>query len=55
MPIPSSDDLLDVILDSWDRNNRVLVNLLRALPPGRLEARAMPDSPSVAEMFTHIH
>jgi uncharacterized damage-inducible protein DinB len=55
MPIPSSDDLLDVILDSWDRNNRVLVNLLLALPPGGLEARAMPDSPSVAEMFTHIH
>ena len=54
MPTPLNDSLLEVILDSWDRNNRILVNLLRALPPGGLEARAMPDSHSVAEMFTHI-
>lgn len=47
--------LLDVIFDSWDRNNRILVNLLRALPPGGLEARVMPGSPTVAEMFTHMH
>ena len=52
---PSTDDLLGVILDSWDRSNRILVHLLRALPPGGLEARAMPGSPSVAEMFAHIH
>ena len=25
-------NLLEIILDSWDRNNRILVNLLRALP-----------------------
>ncbi len=55
MPNPSPDSLLEVILDAWERNNRILVNLLRALPPGGLEARAMADSPSVAEMFTHIH
>jgi uncharacterized damage-inducible protein DinB len=55
MPDSANDNLLEVILDSWDRNNRILVNLLRAVPPGGLEARAMPDSPSVAEMFTHIH
>jgi uncharacterized damage-inducible protein DinB len=47
--------LLDALLDSWDRNNTILLNLLRALPEGGLEARAMEDSPSVAEMFTHIH
>jgi uncharacterized damage-inducible protein DinB len=47
--------LLDVLLDSWDRNNSILVSLLRALPPGGLETRAMEGSPSVAEMFTHIH
>lgn len=47
--------LLDALLDSWDRNNTILVNLLRALPEGGLEARAIKGSPSVAEMFTHIH
>jgi uncharacterized damage-inducible protein DinB len=51
----TNQSLLDVLLDSWDRNNAILVNLLRALPEGGLETRAMRDSPSVAEMFTHIH
>ena len=55
MPSASDHNLLQIILDSWDRNNRILVNLLRALPPGGLEARVMAGSPSVAEMFTHIH
>ena len=48
-------DLLEVILDSWDRNNRILVNLLRELPDGGLGARVTPGSPTVAEMFTHMH
>ena len=47
--------LLEALLDSWDRNNTILVNLLRALPEGGLEVRAMEGSPSVAELFTHIH
>jgi uncharacterized damage-inducible protein DinB len=47
--------LLEALLDSWDRNNTILVNLLRALPEGGLEARAMESSPSIAELFTHIH
>ena len=47
--------LLDALLDSWDRNNTILLNLLRALPEGGLEARATQGSPSVAELFTHIH
>jgi uncharacterized damage-inducible protein DinB len=47
--------LLDALLDSWDRNNAILLNLLLALPDGGMEARAMEGSPSVAEMFTHIH
>jgi uncharacterized damage-inducible protein DinB len=47
--------LLEALLDSWDRNNTILVNLLRALPEGALEARAMQGSPSIAQMFTHIH
>lgn len=55
MPGATDDHLLEVILDSWDRNNRILVNLLRALPPLGLQATVMPGSPTVAEMFTHIH
>jgi uncharacterized damage-inducible protein DinB len=47
--------LLDALLDSWDRNNTILVNLVRAIPPERLATRAMEGSPSVAELFTHIH
>jgi uncharacterized damage-inducible protein DinB len=54
---PGSPDqpLLDALLDSWARNNTILINLLRALPPGALEISAMEGSPSIAELFTHIH
>lgn len=55
MASANGGSLLEIILESWDRNNRILVNLLRALPPGGLDARVMAGSPSVAEMFTHIH
>jgi uncharacterized damage-inducible protein DinB len=51
----SDQSVLEALLDSWDRNNRILINLLRGLPEGGLEARAMEGSPSIAEMFTHIH
>jgi len=47
--------LLDALLDSWDRNNTILVNLLRAIPDGGFDYRAVADSPSVGEMFRHIH
>jgi uncharacterized damage-inducible protein DinB len=47
--------LLEALLDSWDRNNTILLNLLRALPEGGLETRPMEGSPSIAELFTHIH
>jgi uncharacterized damage-inducible protein DinB len=49
------ESLLEALLDSWDRNNTILVNLLRALPEGGLDAKATEDSASVAELFTHIH
>ena len=55
MPDATNQRLLEALLDSWDRNNTILVNLLRALPEGGLEARAMEGSPSIAKMFTHIH
>jgi uncharacterized damage-inducible protein DinB len=54
MSLGYDDNLLAVILDSWDRNNRILVNLLRALPPELLNSRVMPTSKSVTEMFVHI-
>ena len=47
--------LLDAVLDSWDRNNTILINLLRCVPEGGLAARATTSSPSVSEMFTHLH
>ena len=47
--------LLEALLDSWDRNNTILLILLRALPEGALDARAMESSPSVAQLFAHIH
>jgi uncharacterized damage-inducible protein DinB len=47
--------LLGALLDSWDRNNTILVNLLYSVPEGGLEVRAMKDGPSVAALFTHVH
>lgn len=47
--------LLEDLLDSWDRANAILLNLLRTVPEGGLAARAMEGSPSVSEMVTHMH
>jgi uncharacterized damage-inducible protein DinB len=47
--------LLDALLDSWDRNNAIMLNLLRSLPAGGLEVKAIESSPSIAQQFTHIH
>jgi uncharacterized damage-inducible protein DinB len=47
--------LLSALLDSWDRNNIILTNLLRVIPEGGLDVRAMENSPSVGELFAHIH
>ena len=55
MPDAPDQRLLEALLDSWDRNNTILVNLLRVLPEGGLEVRAMEGGPSVAQLFTHIH
>lgn len=55
MPEAPDQRLLDALLDSWDRNNTILVNLLRAVPEDAPDVRAIGDSPSVAEMFTHMH
>lgn len=55
MPHQTTHDLLEALLDSWDRNNTILTNLLRALPEEALDTRIAPDSPSIAELFGHIH
>ena len=51
----SDESILDVLLDSWDRSNTILINLLRAIPKEGLEAKVTISSPSVAQLFTHIH
>jgi uncharacterized damage-inducible protein DinB len=55
MPNARDQTLLELLLDSWDRNNMILVNLLRALPEGGLQIRAAAGSPSIGQLFTHIH
>ena len=47
--------LLEPLLDSWDRNNTILINLLRAVPDDALDIRATASGPSVAQLFAHIH
>jgi uncharacterized damage-inducible protein DinB len=47
--------LLEVLLDAWDRNNAIMLNLLHGIADGGLEVRAAADSPSVAQQFMHIH
>jgi uncharacterized damage-inducible protein DinB len=47
-------DLLEALLDSWDRNNTIMLNLLRAVPEGGLDAQATASSPTVAQMFNHF-
>jgi uncharacterized damage-inducible protein DinB len=55
MPDARDQHLLEALLDSWDRNNTILINLLGALPDGGLDARPMDGSPSIAQLFAHIH
>jgi uncharacterized damage-inducible protein DinB len=49
------DDVMDAVLEAWDRNNTIMLNLLRAVPEGALDARATPSSPTVAQQFMHLH
>jgi uncharacterized damage-inducible protein DinB len=55
MPNTPDQPLLDALLDSWDRNNNIMLNLVRALPEGGLDAKATASSPSVAQQFMHMH
>ncbi len=53
--LPSAETLLDALLDSWRRNNLILVNLLRALPEDTMDLRATDASPTVAQLIMHMH
>ncbi len=55
MSTTHAQPLLNALLDSWDRNNTIHVNLLRLVPEGGLTARATEGSPSVARLFGHVH
>jgi uncharacterized damage-inducible protein DinB len=57
MKIPDARDqrLLEVLLDSWERNNTILINLLKLVPEGGLEVRASEGGPAVMQMFSHMH
>lgn len=55
MSAEQHDALLTALLDSWDRNNTILVNLLNALPDGTLDLRPMSTSPSIGGLFMHMH
>jgi uncharacterized damage-inducible protein DinB len=50
----ATDPLLEPLLDSWQRNNTIMHNLLHALPNSSLGIRTIESSPTVAEMFMHI-
>lgn len=54
MPEMPSQNLLEPLLDSWERNNIIILRLLHALPKSSLGIRVIESSPTVAEMFTHI-
>ena len=49
----SDQSLLDVLLDSWDRNNPILLNLLRILPENGLEVRATERT--IRRAIVHPH
>ncbi|MBC7841655.1 MAG: damage-inducible protein DinB [Gemmatimonadaceae bacterium] len=55
MSTNTDSTLLDALLDSWDRNNRILVNLLRAVPDDCLDLRPIESSPSIAQLCKHMY
>ena len=55
MPPSTEATLLTALLDSWDRNNTILVNLLRAVPDDCFDLRPMDSSPSIAQLMKHMY
>ena len=48
-------DVLEALLDSWDRNNIITVNLLSGIPPDTFDFKPADGSPSIAQLFMHMH
>jgi uncharacterized damage-inducible protein DinB len=47
--------LLDALLDSWDRNNRILIDLLSVVPDEAFDVSALDGTMTIQRMITHIH
>ena len=47
--------MLEALLDSWNRNNIITTNLLRAIPEDAMDLKATPTGPSIAQLFMHMH
>jgi uncharacterized damage-inducible protein DinB len=47
--------VLDALLDSWDRNNTITTNLLRLVPGDAIDLTPIDGSPSIVQLFVHIH
>ena len=47
--------MLEALLDSWHRNNLITTNLLRAVPADAMDLKPTPASPSIAQLFMHLH
>ena len=47
--------VLDALLDSWDRNNVITTNLLRLVPDAAMDLEPADGSPSIGQLFTHLH
>ena len=50
-PDPS---LLSALLDAWERNNTITINLLRAVPDDAMDLKPIDTSPSIAQLFAHM-
>jgi uncharacterized damage-inducible protein DinB len=50
----ATDTLLNALLDSWDRNNTITVNLLRSIPDDAMDLTPTDGSSSIARLFTHL-
>ena len=47
--------MIEALLDSWDRNNSITINLLRAVPADAMALTPGPGSPTIAQLFAHMH
>src|SRR5215204_1743164 len=54
--MPNSPDrsLLVALLDGWERNNTITINLLRAVPDDAMDLKPINTTPSIAQLFAHL-